>query len=120
MAAMDRRSVLLAGGALVALPLGSLRAQAFPSRPITLYCAFPPAARPTRSSAGSELASRTLGQAVIVKASPAAAARSPARAEECATRRIHAVADAARGVSHPHMQKSPQLDPIKDFTYGST
>src|SRR5512134_488862 len=29
--AMDRRSVLLAGGALAALPLGGLRAQAFPS-----------------------------------------------------------------------------------------
>ncbi len=38
---IDRRTLLCAGGALAAMPLGALRAQAFPSRPITLYCAFP-------------------------------------------------------------------------------
>ena len=38
---MDRRSLLLAAGAAAALPLDTLRAQSFPSHPITLLCAFP-------------------------------------------------------------------------------
>ncbi len=38
---MDRRTVVLAGSAALVLPYRAPRAQAFPSRPITLYCAFP-------------------------------------------------------------------------------
>ena len=33
---MDRRTLLIASGALAALPSSAVRAQAFPSRPITL------------------------------------------------------------------------------------
>ena len=39
---MDRRTLMFAGGTVTRTAYRhALRAQAFPSRPITLYCAFP-------------------------------------------------------------------------------
>jgi tripartite-type tricarboxylate transporter receptor subunit TctC len=116
---MDRRSVLLAGGALAALPLGSLRAQAFPTRPITLYCAFP-AGGPTDQvfRAFAESASRTLGQAVIVESKPGGGGTVAPIALKNARPDGYTLSQMPLGVFRiPHMQKVPQLDPIKDFTY---
>jgi tripartite-type tricarboxylate transporter receptor subunit TctC len=116
---MDRRSVLLAGGALAALPLGSLRAQAFPTRPITLYCAFP-AGGPTDQvfRAFAESATRTLGQAVIVESKPGGGGTVAPIAVKSARPDGYTLSQMPLGVFRiPHMQKTPQLDPIKDFTY---
>jgi tripartite-type tricarboxylate transporter receptor subunit TctC len=116
---MDRRSVLLAGGALAALPLGSLRAQAFPSRTITLFCAFP-AGGPTDQvfRAFAESASRTLGQAVIVESKPGGGGTIAPIALKSARPDGYTLSQMPLGVFRiPHMQKSPQLDPIKDYTY---
>jgi len=116
---MDRRSVLLAGGALAALPLGSLRAQAFPSRPITLFCAFP-AGGPTDQvfRAFAESASRTLGQAVVVESKPGGGGTVAPIALKSARPDGYTLSQMPLGVFRiPHMQKSPQLDPIKDYTY---
>jgi tripartite-type tricarboxylate transporter receptor subunit TctC len=116
---MDRRSVLLAGGALAALPLGGLRAQAFPSRPITLYCAFPAGGPTDQVFRGfAESASRTLGQAVIVESKPGGGGTVAPIALKNARPDGYTLSQMPLGVFRvPHMQKSPQLDPIKDFTY---
>ena len=66
---MDRRTLLAAGGAVLATsPFTTLRAQAFPSRPITLYVAFP-AGGPTDvvMRAFAEAASRHLKQPIVVE-----------------------------------------------------
>ena len=99
---MDRRTVLIASGALAALPSTALRAQAFPSRPITLYCAFP-AGGPTDQvlRAFAESASRTLGQPIVVESKPGAGRNCRTdRREEREARRIHIDPTGDQRVSH--------------------
>jgi hypothetical protein len=73
---MDRRTALLAGGAALVLPHGALRAQAFPTHPISLYCAFP-AGGPTDQvmRAFADVAGRELKQSIVVENKP----RPPSR-----------------------------------------
>ena len=68
---MDRRTLLAAAGAAAVLPHGVVRAQAFPSRPISIYVAFP-AGGPTDQvfRAIAEGASKILGQSVVVENKP--------------------------------------------------
>src|SRR4249920_2165472 len=70
---MDRRTVVLAGSTAFMLPYRAPRAQAFPSHPITLYCAFP-AGGPTDQvmRAFAEVAARELKQSVVVENKPGA------------------------------------------------
>ena len=116
---MDRRTALLAGGAALVLPHGALRAQTFPSHAITLLCAFP-AGGPTDQvmRAFAEVAARELKQAVVVESKPGAggtlapmASGPPSRMATCCRRSRSASS------AFPHMQKAPQIDPLKDFTY---
>jgi hypothetical protein len=64
---MDRRTLLAAAGAAAVLP-HAVRAQVFPSRPISIYVAFP-AGGPTDQffRTLAESASKALNQAVIVE-----------------------------------------------------
>ena len=84
---MDRRTLLAAAGAAAVLPHGIVRAQAFPSRPISIYVAFP-AGGPTDQffRAIAESASKILGQSVIVENKPGGGGTG--RSEKCAT--VHA------------------------------
>ncbi len=116
---MDRRTVLIASGALAALPSTALRAQAFPSRPITLYCAFP-AGGPTDQvlRAFAESASRTLGQPIVVESKPGAGGTVAPIAVKSAKPDGYTLTQLAISVFRiPHMQKTPQLDALRDFTY---
>ncbi len=116
---MDRRTVLIASGALAALPSSALRAQAFPSRPITLYCAFP-AGGPTDQvlRAFAESASRTLGQPIVVESKPGAGGTVAPIALKSAKPDGYTLSQLAISVFRiPHMQKTPQLDALRDFTY---
>ena len=116
---MDRRTLLVASGALAALPSSALRAQGFPSRPITLYCAFP-AGGPTDQvlRAFAESASRTLGQPIVVESKPGAGGTVAPIALKSAKPDGYTLSQLAISVFRiPHMQKTPQLDALRDFTY---
>ena len=116
---MKRRTVLLAGSAALALPIGRLHAQGFPSHAITLYCAFP-AGGPTDVvfRAFAEVAARELKQTVIVENKPGAGGTLAPIALKNAKPDGYTLSQMPLGVFRiPHMQKTPQLDPIKDYTY---
>jgi tripartite-type tricarboxylate transporter receptor subunit TctC len=116
---IDRRTLLCAGGALAALPLGALRAQAFPARPITLYCAFP-AGGPTDLvfRALAEAAGRELKQTVVVENRAGAGGTLAPLALKTAKPDGYTLAQMPLGIFRiPHMQKNPQIDPVRDFTY---
>ena len=116
---MDRRTLLIASGAVAALPSTALRAQAFPSRPITLYCAFP-AGGPTDQvlRAFAESAARTLGQSIVVESKPGAGGTLAPIALKNAKPDGYTLSQLPLGIFRiPHMQKQPQLDPLRDFTY---
>ncbi|MFP5397730.1 MAG: Bug family tripartite tricarboxylate transporter substrate binding protein [Gammaproteobacteria bacterium] len=116
---IDRRILLCAGGALAAMPLGALRAQTFPARPITLYCAFP-AGGPTDLvfRALAEAAARELNQTVLVENRAGAGGTLAPLALKTAKPDGYTLAQMPLGVFRiPHMQKNPQIDPVRDFTY---
>ena len=116
---MDRRTVLTAAGAAAVLPHAAVRAQSFPARPISIYVAFP-AGGPTDQffRALAESASKVLGQSVIVENKPGAGGTLAPIAAKNAKPDGYVVSQMPLGVFRvPHMQKAPQFDPIKDFTY---
>jgi tripartite-type tricarboxylate transporter receptor subunit TctC len=116
---MDRRTVVLAGSAAFMLPYRAPHAQAFPSHPITLYCAFP-AGGPTDQvmRAFAEVAARELKQSVVVENKPGAGGTLAPIALKSAKPDGYTLSQIPLGVFRiPHMQKTPQLDPLKDFTY---
>jgi tripartite-type tricarboxylate transporter receptor subunit TctC len=116
---MDRRTLLAAAGAAAVLPHATPRAQAFPSRAISIYVAFP-AGGPTDQffRALAEGASKALGQSVIVENKPGAGGTLAPIAVKSMKPDGYVVTQMPLGVFRiPHMQKSPQFDPIKDFTY---
>src|SRR4030095_10525968 len=114
---MDRRTVLIASGAL-ALPMTAPRAEAFPSRPITLYCAFP-AGGPTDQvmRAFAEAGARERKQSVVIENKPGAGGTLAPLALKSARPDGYTLSQIPLGVFRiPHMQKTPQLDPLEDFT----
>jgi tripartite-type tricarboxylate transporter receptor subunit TctC len=117
---MDRRTLLAAAGAAAVLPCIGVRAQqAFPTRPISLYVAFP-AGGPTDQffRAIAESASKVLGQAVIVENKPGAGGTLAPIAAKNQKPDGYVITQMPLGVFRiPHMQKAAQFDPIKDFTY---
>ncbi len=116
---MERRTLLIAAGAAVTLPHGIACAQTFPSKAVTLFCAFP-AGGPTDQvfRAFAEAASRELKQAVVVENKPGAGGTLAPLALKSAKPDGYTLSQMPLGVFRiPHMQKVPQLDPIKDYTY---
>jgi tripartite-type tricarboxylate transporter receptor subunit TctC len=94
-------------------------AQAFPQRPISLYCAFPPGG-PTDQVMRviAEAASKLLGQPIVVENKPGAGGTIAAISMKNAKPDGYTLAQMPLGVFRlPHMQKTSQFDPIKDFTY---
>lgn len=116
---MKRRTVLMATGAAIVLPHGLVRAQTFPTHPIVLYCAFP-AGGPTDQvlRAFAESASRTLGQPIVVESKPGAGGTIAPITLKNARPDGYTLSQIAISVFRiPHMQKVPQLDALRDFTY---
>src|SRR5512143_3026048 len=114
---MDRRTLLAAAAAATALPHAIVRAQAFPSRPISIYVAFP-AGGPTAQffRALAESASKVPGQSVIVENQQGAGGTLAPIAAKSANPDGYVVSQMPLGVFRiPHMQKTTQFDPIKDF-----
>jgi len=115
----DRREFLLATGVLTAAAASPVLAQSFPSRPVTLYCAFP-AGGPTDQvfRAFAEAAAKTLGQSVVVENKPGAGGTLAALSMRGARADGYTLAQMPMGLFRiPHMQKTPTFDPINDFTY---
>ena len=117
---MDRRTALLAGGAALVLPHGALRAQAFPSHSITLYLRLP-GRRPDRPGDARVCRGRGARAEAGGRRREQAGRRRHSRAdgtEDCEARRLHCCRRFRSASSaFPHMQKAPQIDPLKDFTY---
>ncbi|HZH07675.1 MAG TPA: tripartite tricarboxylate transporter substrate binding protein [Lautropia sp.] len=116
---IDRRNFLGGAGAVALSAHLPARAQSFPSRAITLYCAFP-AGGPTDQvfRAFGEAASRTLKQSVVVENKPGAGGTLAALAMRTARPDGYTLAQMPMGMFRiPHMQKTQTFDPIKDFTY---
>ncbi|HEY9239146.1 MAG TPA: tripartite tricarboxylate transporter substrate binding protein [Burkholderiaceae bacterium] len=115
--AIRRRSVLL-GAAALAAPFGT-RAQAFPSKPITLIVPWPAGGSTDRHlRALAEIASKNLGQNILVENKPGGGGTTgPGTMALTAKPDGYTIAQYPMGmVRLPHMQKV-QWDPLKDFTF---
>ena len=116
---LSRRLLLASCGAAALLaPLGA-SAQAFPNRPITLVVPWPAGGSTDRHMrALAELASKHLGQNVIVENKPGGGGTiGPGTMAMNAKPDGYTIAQFPLGMLRiPHMQKMP-WDPMKDFTY---
>lgn len=115
---VPRRTALGLGLAALAAP-AALRAQSFPDRPVRLIVPWSPggsADAQLRSLA--EIAGRHLGQPVLVE--NRGGARGTLGAQHLLQSRPdgHTLAQMHLSVlRHPYMTRSPQWDPLVDFTY---
>jgi tripartite-type tricarboxylate transporter receptor subunit TctC len=116
---LSRRLLLASCGAAALLaPLGA-SAQAFPNRPVTLVVPWPAGGSTDRHMrALAELASKHLGQNVIVENKPGGGGTiGPGTMAMTAKPDGYTIAQFPLGMLRiPHMQKMP-WDPMKDFTY---
>src|SRR5258705_8018973 len=105
--------------ATMALAAGGAAAQGYPNRPITLICPWP-AGGPTDTHLRklSELASKHLGQPIIVENKPGAAGMiGPAGMARTAAPDGYTISQLTiNALRQPHLQKV-DWDPLKDFTY---
>jgi tripartite-type tricarboxylate transporter receptor subunit TctC len=101
---------------ILALPAG---AQEFPSRPIALVCPWPPGgSTDTHLRRFAEIATRTLGQTVVIENKPGAGGTiGPGMVAQNAKPDGYTLSQMHMGgFCVPHMQKLA-WDPIRDLTY---
>ncbi len=116
---MDRRSLLIGAGARAASAALPVRAQAYPSRSVALYCTFP-AGGPTDivMRAFAESATRIFGQSVVVENKPGASGTLAPLGLRTVRPDGHILSQSPISLFRiPHMQKQPTFDPLADFTY---
>lgn len=116
---MRRGLLLAAAGAALAAPFGAAQAQAFPSKPITLIVPWPAGGSTDRHHrALAELASKHLGQQIVVENKPGAGGTlGPSTMALTAKPDGYTIAQYPMGMLRvPHMQKV-QWSPINDFTF---
>ena len=117
---IGRRALLAAGASIAVLaPLGAAQAQSFPSKPITLIVPWPAGGSTDRHHRVlAELASKHLGQNIIVENKPGAGGTlGPSGMALTAKPDGYTIAQFPMGMLRlPHMQKV-SWDPIKDFTF---
>jgi len=115
-----RRRVLLRGAAAtLAIAAPVVRAQAFPSRPITLIVPWPPSGSTDRHHrALAEIAQKYLGQPIVVQNQPGAGGTlGPGNMALNAKADGYTIAQFPMGMLRlPHMQKT-MWHPINDFTF---
>jgi tripartite-type tricarboxylate transporter receptor subunit TctC len=114
------RRLLLAGCAAALLaPAGAALAQGFPSKPITLIVPWPAGGSTDRHMRLlAELASKHLGQNIIVENKPGAGGTlGPGMMAQTAKPDGYTIAQFPMGMLRmPHMQKTP-WNPLTDFSY---
>lgn len=115
-----RRTLMLgAAGSLLALPYGAARAQAFPSRPITIIVPWPAGGSTDRHHrALAEIAAKVLGQQVVVQNVPGGGGTTgPGNMALNAKPDGYTLSQYPMGMTRlPHMQKVP-WHPVNDFTF---
>jgi len=116
----NRRQLLLAGGAAALLaPFGAARAQGFPEKPITLVVPWPAGGSTDRHlRALSEIASKHLGQQIVIDNKPGAGGTlGPSTMALTARPDGYTIAQYPLGMlRYPHMQKV-NWHPLNDFTF---
>jgi tripartite-type tricarboxylate transporter receptor subunit TctC len=117
---LSRRALLCAGLATAFLaPLGSAFAQAYPSKPITLIVPWPPGGSTDRHLRTlAEIASKHLGQSVIVQNQPGGGGTTgPGNMALNAKPDGYTIAQFPMGMLRiPHMQKT-LWNPLTDFSF---
>lgn len=114
-----RRRALLLGAAAALAPWGTAHADTYPSRPITLIVPWPAGGSTDRHlRALSELASKNLGQPIIIENKPGGGGTlAPGAMALTAKPDGYTIAQFPLGMLRvPHMQKT-QWDPLKDFSF---
>ncbi len=115
-----RRGQFIAGLGLsmVAMAAGAQTASTFPNRPITLVSPFLPGSADGMARMLAEIASKELGQPVIVEPKPGAEAligmMDVLKAPNDGYRLLWAGGGSLMGV--PAMRRNPPFDPVADFT----
>jgi tripartite-type tricarboxylate transporter receptor subunit TctC len=115
---MKRRQLMAAGAAAAALASTSWAQAAYPSRPITLICPWPPGGgADVQLRMLAKLMSSSLGQSVVVENRPGATGSLGALALMQAKPDGYTLAQSHNGVlRQPFITPTP-YDPLKDFTY---
>jgi len=117
---LRRRSLIVAaGGAALAAPLRVLRAESFPSKPITLIVPWPAGGSTDRHLRTlADIAGKLLGQNIIVLNQPGAGGTlGPGMMASTAKPDGYTIAQFPMGMLRlPHMQKV-NWHPINDFTF---
>ena len=118
---LSRRAALLCAGmaAVLLLPAGGARAQAFPSKPITLIVPWPAGGSTDRHLRTlAEIAGKQLGQNVIVQNQPGGGGTTgPGNMALNAKPDGYTIAQFPMGMLRiPHMQKT-QWHPLNDFSF---
>lgn len=114
-----RRLMLAAAAAASLAPLGAAQAQAFPSKPVTLIVPWPAGGSTDRHlRALSELASKHLGQQIIIENKPGGGGTlGPGTMAQTAKPDGYTISQYPLGMLRiPHMQKTA-WDPLNDFTF---
>jgi tripartite-type tricarboxylate transporter receptor subunit TctC len=117
-APLHRRRLIQMAGAALAAPALSVRAQAFPSRPIKLIIAFP-AGGPTDITmrALADNAGKLLGQPVIVENKPGAGGTLPAQTLQASQADGYTLAQIPLGVFRLPYTTKINWDPVQDISY---
>ncbi len=116
---MTVRNFAAALVAALVLPAGAAWAQAFPTRPITLICPWPPGgSTDTHLRKFAEVASRYVGQNIIIENKPGGGGMlGPGIMARTAKPDGYTLSQLPVGAFRiPHMQQV-DWDPLKDFTY---
>lgn len=117
---LSRRALLLAAAAAaIAAPFGTAQAQAYPNKPVTLIVPWPAGGSTDRHLRTlAEIASRHLGQNIIVQNQPGAGGTlGPSSMAMSARPDGYTIAQFPMGMLRlPHMQKV-NWHPINDFTF---
>ncbi len=118
-ARLPRRRLLAASAMALLAPIGGARAQAFPSKPITLVVPWPAGGSTDRHlRALAEIAAKHLGQTIVIENKPGAGGTlGPGTMALTAQPDGYRIAQYPLGMlRYPHMQKT-NWHAINDFTF---
>lgn len=116
-----RRSLIVALGSAAGaslIPLRAVHAQSYPSRPITFICPWPAGGTSDATMRVlAQVASRELGQTIVVENRAGAAGMIGAKALASAKPDGYTIGQLALSVTRFAQLGTVQLDPLKDFTF---